>query len=331
MVASYQISEASWDEQGDILRDIRRAVFIEEQKIPQEIEWDGMDDEATHFLALDDDGRHVGTARFLPSGQIGRMAVLAPHRGNGVGRLLLDAAVDHARAHGYYGVFLHAQEYVSGFYDKAGFTVAGSPFVEAGIGHVKMTREFVVDFDPPEVSAQPLLAQVGQAVPDVIPDPAPEHAIELDAEAQCREQILAISKHARRDIRIYSHELDPQLFGDPDYGEFLSQFARRNAYVHVRILIHSSARMVQSGHRLLALRYRLPSKVQIRVVPEEQLDDERTFVLVDESGIVFLPKFHEYMGFADYDNAPLVNQFIHEFDGFWYRSREDPNLRPLSL
>lgn len=330
-MASYEIIEASWAEHEKVLKDIRRQVFIQEQDIPQEVEWDGQDEEATHFLARAEDGSCVGTARFLPSGQIGRMAVLPSHRNRGIGRMLLDSALAHAQANGYYGVFLHAQEYVSGFYDKAGFTVAGSPFVEAGIPHVKMTREFVVDFDPPEVEASPQLSPARETAPEVIPDPPPDQAVQLDAEADCRDHALALSQHGRRLIRIYSQELDPDLFDDPEYAELVSQFARRNAYTHVRILIHSSARMVQSGHRLLTLMHRLPSKIQIRLVPEEQLDEERTFLLVDESGILYLPKFHEYLGFADYDNRPLVKQFVGEFDSFWNRSREDPNLRRLSL
>lgn len=330
-MGGYRVIEASWAEREDILRDIRRQVFVEEQEIPRELEWDGLDEEATHFLALDEAGTGIGTARFLPSGQIGRMAVLPPHRGHGVGRMLLDAAVEHGRANGYYGVFLHAQEYVSAFYDKAGFAVAGSPFVEAGIPHVKMTREFVVDFEPPQVDARPELREARETAPDVEPDPAPARAVALASESQCREQLLALCRHARRDIRIYSQELDPELFDHADYAEFLSQFARRNSYTHVRILVHSSTRMVQSGHRLLALRHRLPSKIDVRLVPEEQLDEERMFVLTDTQGILLLPKFHEYEGFADFDNAPLVKQFIHEFDGFWYRSHEDPNLRLLSL
>ena len=82
---------------------------------------------------------------------------------------------------------------------------------------------------------------------------------------------------------------------------------------------------------MLNLKHRLSSKLHIKLVPEEQLDDERTFLLVDGTGILYLPKFYEPVGFADYDNAPLVQQFTNEFDGFWHRGREDPNLRRLSL
>ncbi|MCZ6870662.1 MAG: GNAT family N-acetyltransferase [Gammaproteobacteria bacterium] len=330
-MTSYQVIEASWSEHEEVLKDIRRQVFIEEQEIPQAIEWDGMDEEATHFLALDEAGAYVGTARFLPSGQIGRMAVLPAHRNHGVGRMLLDAAIDHARASCYYGVFLHAQDYVSSFYDKAGFTVVGSPFVEAGITHVKMTREFVVNFDPPQVDSIPHLHPVRETAPEVTPGPVPEQAIRLEAEVECREQILALSQQARRMISIYSQELDPGLYDDVAYAECLSQFARRNAYTHVRILIHDSTRMVQSGHRLLNLKYRLPSKIHIKLVPEEQLREQRAFLLVDGRGILYLPKFHEPIGFADYDNAPLVQQFTNEFDAFWNRGREDPSLRRLAL
>ena len=194
-----------------------------------------------------------------------------------------------------------------------------------------MAREFEVHFDPPKVDARAEPTPMRETAPDVMPGPVPEQAIQLDAEAQCREHILALSQHARRTIRIYSQQLDPDLFDDADYADFLSQFTRRNANTHVRILIHTSSRMVKSGHRLLNLKHRLPSKIQIKLVPEEQLDDERTYVIVDGLGILYLPKFQDAVGFVDYENAPLVQQFMNEFDGFWHRGREDPDLRRLSL
>ncbi len=118
---------------------LRRTVFVEEQGVAEDEEWDGADAECRHFLAVDGDGRPIGTARLMPSGQVGRMAVLADWRGRRVGARLLELAVDAARTAKCPSIFLHAQSHAVGFYERAGFKVTGKPFMEAGIEHVEMT------------------------------------------------------------------------------------------------------------------------------------------------------------------------------------------------
>ena len=85
---------ADWETYQKELRKIREVVFINEQSVPKEEEWDGHDDESWHFLALSDANRPIGCARLMQSGQIGRMAVLRENRGLGVGALLLNSVVD---------------------------------------------------------------------------------------------------------------------------------------------------------------------------------------------------------------------------------------------
>ena len=77
----FLVREANWSAESNVLSNIRRLVFIVEQNVPQEEEWDGKDDTAWHFLATDNEDVPVGTARLLPDGQIGRMAVLSEQRG----------------------------------------------------------------------------------------------------------------------------------------------------------------------------------------------------------------------------------------------------------
>ena len=134
-----RIHEVSWENHQSELRAVRNAVFIEEQNVPRELEWDGMDETSIHFMAETTDGDVIGAARLMPSGQIGRMAVLIPQRGQGVGRKLLDLAISSARQRGMEEVFLHAQSYALEFYQKAGFIADGDEFEEAGIPHRSMT------------------------------------------------------------------------------------------------------------------------------------------------------------------------------------------------
>ena len=131
----------NWDDARLEARRIRGLVFVDEQCVPVELEWDGQDPRCEHVLAYAKDGTAVGTARLLPDGHIGRMAVLKDWRGKGVGALLLQALVEHARQRRHACVHLNAQAYAAGFYRRYGFEVSGPEFMEAGIAHVPMRRE----------------------------------------------------------------------------------------------------------------------------------------------------------------------------------------------
>ncbi|TWG83321.1 putative GNAT family N-acyltransferase [Cupriavidus gilardii J11] len=129
-----------WSEARDVARAIRYAVFVEEQGVPVELEWDDWDEPSWHALAFDADQQAVATGRLLPDGHIGRMAVLARARGLGVGARVLDALMDKAIALDYPEVVLNAQTHAAGFYARVGFVQVGDEFEEAGIAHVKMRK-----------------------------------------------------------------------------------------------------------------------------------------------------------------------------------------------
>lgn len=123
--------------------DLRREVFIEEQDVPEELELDGLDDGATHFLARRGD-EPVGTARLRAYGdglaKVERVAVREPHRGEGWGRRIMAAVEEHAREAGYERIRLAAQVPVLGFYERLGYEVASEEFMDAGIPHRSMEK-----------------------------------------------------------------------------------------------------------------------------------------------------------------------------------------------
>ena len=122
------------------LRAIRLAVFVVEQNIPEELEWDAMDAVSVHALAEDPAGTPIGCGRLLPDGHIGRMAVLSDWRGRGVGAALLERLIAVARARGDARVLLHAQVQAMPFYARFGFVPEGEAFMEADIPHRTMAR-----------------------------------------------------------------------------------------------------------------------------------------------------------------------------------------------
>lgn len=133
----------TWDVLGPPAQAIRTAVFVQEQQIPAELEWDAADASAVHALAVNRLGRPVATGRLLAHApgvaRIGRMAVLSTLRGSGAGAAVLSALVAAARARGDHEVMLHAQAGAVGFYRRQGFALRGDPFHEAGIPHQEMT------------------------------------------------------------------------------------------------------------------------------------------------------------------------------------------------
>ena len=142
--AMTRVEQGGWDRLGADARTLRTTVFVEEQKIPAELEWDAADATALHAVAYNRLGAPLATGRLLPaengSGRIGRMAVVQPMRGGGVGRQVLNALIDAARARGDASVRLHAQRSAIAFYRRAGFVEEGPAFVEAGIAHQEMVR-----------------------------------------------------------------------------------------------------------------------------------------------------------------------------------------------
>jgi predicted GNAT family N-acyltransferase len=135
--AAFVVRAADWSADRAALRAVRHAVFVREQSVPEALEWDEFDAASRHGIA-EANGAAIGTGRLLPDGHIGRMAVLAPWRGRGVGAALLQWLLDVALLAGHREVRLSAQVHAVGFYRRFGFTANGEPYLEAGIPHVDM-------------------------------------------------------------------------------------------------------------------------------------------------------------------------------------------------
>ncbi|HET7267232.1 MAG TPA: GNAT family N-acetyltransferase [Oleiagrimonas sp.] len=136
--AAFRVALADWSHDHRALRDIRAAVFIDEQHVPVELEWDGLDERCVHVLARDADDQPIGTARMNAEYVIGRMAVVRAWRGHGVGAAMLRTLIECARTRQATRVTLHAQTHAAGFYRRFGFVAHGEPFMEAGIRHCLM-------------------------------------------------------------------------------------------------------------------------------------------------------------------------------------------------
>ena len=317
----------SWSSHEDKLREIRDSVFRDEQGIERELDYDGEDAGATHVLAMNEAGQAIGCARLLETGKIGRMAVLAHYRRQGIGARLLAGAIGIAKDRGLGRVFCDAQLAAEAFYRSHGFVNAGTEFVEAGIVHLPMELILPIAFEAPaeeipkpEVRERPATAESAKA--------ALRHH---RGESECLSGLLSTLGEPLRNLEIYSPHLDHALFDAPDVVEALSAFVRRGAPANLHVLIHTSSLIVGRGHRLLELARRMDSKIEIRRVPDELASDIHTYVTWDHQGYWLMPDHREYDGLSNLYDPVQANRLSERFAYLWQKSQTDPELRTLRL
>lgn len=299
MSTAFTVVTADYATDHARLHAVRTTVFIDEQQVPAELERDALDPLSFHVLAIDADGQAVGAARLTPERRIGRMAVLAGHRGQGVGQALLTALVEEARRRGWAEVTLHAQLHALAFYAQAGFVPSGPPFVEAGIGHREMHRR--------------------------LPGSSPVE--DADGVAAL---LVAMAGHARRELGIYSRAMDPGLLDRKDVLDALRRFAVRPGERRIRILLQDAATPQRSGTPLLPLAQRLPSVFAFREVRDPV--DARypsAYAFNDTGGACFRTLGHRFDGEGGVDDAPLAQRLQRGFDRVWERSRPCTEYRVL--
>lgn len=281
------------------LRTVRETVFVQEQSVPLELEWDDLDPLCHHVLARASAGLPIGTGRLTPEHKIGRMAVLAAWRGRGVGDALLLALLEQARILGWRKVSLNSQISALAFYARHGFLPSGEPFVEAGIDHLAMT----------------LLLDA--------PNP-----VETQASAQAA--LLGVIARARRELDIYSRELDPGLLDAPEVIAALRRFAiNRGA---VRVLLQDPISPQRTCAPLLALAQRLPSGFAFRAIEEPtDLRYPAAYAVNDRGGYYFRALGHRFDGETRLEGPGRARQLRTEFDPVWERARRCTEYRALGI
>ena len=146
-MAETEVRVASTEDELEDAFAVRKTVFVDEQDVDEELEWDEYDEpdsEAVHFVGYRD-GEPVGAARLREAepgvGKVERVAVLKSARGEGWGRRLMEALEIEAENRGFDKLVLHGQTSAEGFYHGLDYETTSDVFDEAGIPHVKMAKE----------------------------------------------------------------------------------------------------------------------------------------------------------------------------------------------
>ena len=327
------IIPVTWESHEAALRGIRQSVFVEEQNIPIDLEFDAEDATAWHVLALNSAGQAQGCARMLTNGLIGRVAVLADARGNGLGSQLLTALVDRAGEERLTRVFLHAQAEAEAFYKKLDFIPTGVRFMEAGIEHLTMERALPIPFDTVGIGATRIVRS-GDPRPDIDNATSVQKRSrlrEFGDEGTAREQLHTVLSGARRSIVLYSPTLDHELFDQSPVVEEMSRLARSAPGAQIDVLIRDSQLIVGRGHALVELARRLDEKLQIRRLGDSARGDDQSWLVADNSALWVQSEPDEYRGWSDTWNPVQAERFSQRFTHLWDRSVSDPELRVLRL
>ncbi|RZG87169.1 GNAT family N-acetyltransferase [Acinetobacter venetianus] len=133
----FSVKYGSWDQLQQDAKLIRKLVFISEQNIPEQDEWDDQDAISQHFVVYDQN-QPIATARLLANNSVGRVAVLKAYRGQGIGRLIMLEIIAYAQVQKRPSLQLFSQVHAVSFYEKLGFSIQGDEYDECGIPHIEM-------------------------------------------------------------------------------------------------------------------------------------------------------------------------------------------------
>lgn len=316
--SDFRVEPADYRADFQDLRHVRETVFVLEQQVPLEMEWDELDPDCHHVVARDASNQPIGTGRLTPEHKIGRMAVLKEWRGKGVGDALLRELIEKARQLGWAEVSLHAQVSAMGFYEKFGFQPKGERFDEAGIEHQAMWLELA-----------PLSPSTRAPAPARGPSGRP---IEFDTLEAAAEAVRLLAIDARRDLVVYTRDLEHALFARPEVVEAFKQFAISGRGGSVRILVQNPLMVQAQPHPMLALAQRLSSVFQLRTPQDpEDLQYPSVYVANDRDGYLFRLLGSRFDG-EWCEALPARNrQLLDHFQRVWERCRPCSEFRALGF
>lgn len=314
----YRIEPADFLADSDDLHAVRNAVFVAEQNIPHEVEWDELDRHSVHLIARDNRHNPIGTGRLTPDRKIGRMAVLKAWRNQGVGQSLMSALLYEAQKRGWPEVSLNAQVSAVGFYEQFGFAKEGEMFIEAGIPHQAMRLKL----QPLAAPTRPPLQTGRLSVP----------AAEFDSFEAAFSATLKIITEARRELGIYTPNLEYPLYGHPDITAALKQFAIQNRNSCARFIVQDTTNTRGQSHPLLELSQKLPSSFQFRTPTEpEDLQYASAYIFNDRDGYLFRLFGDRYTGVWSPALPSRNRQLAEEFERLWQRSQPCTDFRRLTI
>jgi predicted GNAT family N-acyltransferase len=314
-VADFKVRSTDWQRDEAGIRAVRTAVFIEEQRVPVEAEWDEHDATAAWAVAEDAEGRAIGCGRLLADRTIGRVAVLSDWRGKGVGDALMRELLLLAYERGDDESTLSSQSHAVPFYERLGYRAEGEEYLDVGIPHRRM-----------RLALRPVRrdAALGGAGSRAAPR-------RLSTVQQNRDAALELANAAERGIAIYTQDLDPAVYDTPEFVAAARALGLKGRVPRVRVLVVDPQRAVREDHRLIALHQQLTSYVQIRVPDPDDAVTAEAWLIADEDAILYRVQGDQYGALLETAGSSLARLKLREFERLWERATTDPGLRRLHI
>lgn len=300
-----EIKQVTWAEEEINLRTLRQIVFIDEQQVPAELEWEVEDQSAYHWLITKDQSI-IGCGRLLANGKIGRMAILKQHRQQGIGRQLLQTIMAFAKQHGFFELYLNAQTHAQRFYENEGFSSRGETFDEAGIPHITMSKQIN------------RFATLGN------------HTGTLKV-TDLQQEICNMAKQATRYIYIVMHELDIELFSNKEFLDILSQHARANRHTEIRLLAENVSPLIESNSPFISLAQRLNSSIKVKEYELKNKFKNNNLLMVDNDGIITQNTHDLTKMTANYYNKVSVKAMIEQFNHYWQFAQAPASIKQVTI
>ncbi len=304
LMTTLTIAKADWANHAGLLSEIRHRVFVEEQNVPEALELDEFDSDASHWIARIED-KVIATARMLDNGVIGRMAVLKPYRGKGVGTALINAIIKEAKARSYPAVELGAQTHAIAFYETVGFRIKGPRFIDAGIAHQHMHLQLTSD-------------------------PPPGFSIDSALRANPAQGVLELCKNGRWELRIFSHSLEPLLFSSENFIRCIYEFAHRHQESKVFLMICEERPLRETHHPLVELSRQYRHILQLRTLSiDYTVNADDFFIVSDEDHLITYPHQSEIDQMLRSDDEATARKYRMKFDQLWRHTKDPNSLKPF--
>lgn len=158
-----------------------------------------------------------------------------------------------------------------------------------------------------------------------------DHRRELESWTDNQVAAVEVGTAAKRALRMLTYDLEPQIYGEPDFIEVVRGVATSGRFASVRVLVQDSARAVRDGHRLVELARRLPSFIEMRTPHADHRNLIEAYLVADERALLYRKQADRYEGFVDVDDPLQARRLVREFDQVWGRAAPDPELRRLGL
>ena len=302
-----KVSSTTWDKDRVSLKEIRNTVFIEEQGVDERLEWDNEDSKCEHFVAYVDD-EAVGCARLVSNKKIGRMAVLKPYRGQGVGKEILDHVKRHSSQKRYTRLELSAQCHAYEFYRSSGFSACSAPYEDAGIPHIDMEHRVFSHEDASDeqysLNSDNNLYHAHSAL-----EASGYFDILL---SQCRRTMVFCLTDARHPICNHGNLLSK-----------IKRLAKINRHFKVYILI-GSYHPSFNDTPLFKLAERLPTFIEIKTTGDA-ISHHLTF-----DGNAWMDMYNNESRFC-YSDKAKVKHFMERFNKWWSHGKHIQDTRRLSI